>query len=108
MSNVRPICPQIEENWLADILECIREGKSVRRELPRGGRLHIDRPLPFLCVHIAGDDAEPVARDIAQANAFYLVAPHANEAIPVIEAIEAISRAIWRLPALRHRRTVTG
>ena len=90
MSNVRPISPQMEENWLADILECIREGKSVRRELPRGGRLHIDRPLPFLCVHIAGDDAEPAARDIAQANASYLVAPHADEAIPVIEAIEAI------------------
>lgn len=28
-------------------------GKPVRRSLPDGGRLHVDRPLPFLCVYRA-------------------------------------------------------
>ena len=28
-------------------------GKSVRRNLPDGGRLHIDHPVPFLCVYRA-------------------------------------------------------
>jgi hypothetical protein len=78
-----------DDRWLAEIVSCLANGKSIRRELPGGGRLHIDRPLPFLCVHIAEEGAEPAARDIAQANASYLIAPHTADAITVIEAIEA-------------------
>ncbi|MEB2848491.1 flavohemoglobin expression-modulating QEGLA motif protein [Endobacterium cereale] len=81
-----------DDEWLNDIISCLDEGKSVRRDLPGGGRLHIDRPLPFLCVHIAEDDAEPVARDIAQANAAYLIAPHAPVAIKVIDAVAKAMR----------------
>lgn len=80
------------EAWLDDIVACLAEGKSIRRELPGGGRLHIDRPLPFLCVHVAEDEAEPVARDVAQANASYLIAPHAASAMVVIEAIAGTLR----------------
>ncbi len=29
----------------------LRENKQVRRHLPQGGRIHIDRALPFLCVY---------------------------------------------------------
>jgi uncharacterized protein (TIGR02421 family) len=79
-----------DETWLDEIVACLAEGKSIRRDLPGGGRLHIDRPLPFLCVHIAEDEAEPVAREIARANASYLIAPHAASAMVVIEAIAAI------------------
>lgn len=75
------------DEWLTDVLGCIHNGKAVRRELPSGGRLHIDRPLPFLCIHIAEDDAEPVARDIAQANASYLTAPLWDQARAIIEAV---------------------
>ncbi|TCL63232.1 flavohemoglobin expression-modulating QEGLA motif protein [Rhizobium sp. BK251] len=75
------------DEWLADVLDCIHNGKAVRRDLPSGGRLHIDRPLPFLCIHIASDDAEPVARDIAQANASYLTAPLWDQTRAIIEAV---------------------
>ncbi|UXS04636.1 flavohemoglobin expression-modulating QEGLA motif protein [Agrobacterium tumefaciens] len=83
---------QRDDEWLEDIVSCLSAGKSIRRDLPGGGRLHIDRPLPFLCVHIAEDDAEPVARDIARANASYLIAPHAAPAMVVIEAIAVVLR----------------
>ena len=33
-------------------------GERIRRSLPGGGRLHIDRPLPFLCVY-----RSPIHRD---------------------------------------------
>lgn len=90
----RPQSSQIDrDNWLGDFLTCIRDGKPVRSELPGGGRLHIDRPLPFLCVHIAADDVEQTARDIAQANASYLIAPHAASAITVIKAVEEVLKA---------------
>ncbi|MCB5204376.1 flavohemoglobin expression-modulating QEGLA motif protein [Neorhizobium sp. T786] len=90
MTKTQPVSQQDEEDWLDDLSACVREGKSIRRELPDGGRLHIDRPLPFLCVHIAKDGAEPTARDIAQANASYLVAPQVDTAIAVINAIASI------------------
>lgn len=90
MSKDGALSRQDEPDWLEDILTCIREGKSIRRDLPGGGRLHIDRPLPFLCVHIAEDGAEPTARDVAQANASYLTAPHAAPAIIVIDAVASI------------------
>lgn len=34
-----------------EILSRLATGKRVRRELPDGGRVHIDRPLPFLCLY---------------------------------------------------------
>ena len=34
-----------------EVCELIREGKPVQRELPDGGRLHVDRALPFLVVY---------------------------------------------------------
>lgn len=90
MSKPQVDARQNERNWLEEILVCIREGRSIRCELPDGGRLHIDRPLPFLCVHIAEDGIEPVARDVAQANASYLVASKMSVAVPVIKAIEYV------------------
>ena len=87
MSNVQAVHRQNELDWLEEVANCIRDGRPVRRELPDGGRLHIDRPLPFLCVHIAEEGVEQVARDVAQANASYLIAPRLSGAIAVIDAI---------------------
>ena len=47
---VEPASPlaQIE----ADLDALFRDGKPIRREFGNGNRLHMDRPLPFLCVHV--------------------------------------------------------
>ena len=37
--------------FLEEITARLRDGKRVRRRLPGGGRLHIDRGVPFLCIH---------------------------------------------------------
>lgn len=92
MSGARVANAYADNGWLDEIISCLEEAKSVRRDLPGGGRLHIDRPLPFICVHIAEDGAEPVARDIAQANASYLIAPHAGAALIVIDAVAGAMR----------------
>ena len=44
-----------DAGWVGEILDCLEQGASVRRDLPGGGRVHIDRPLPFLCLHATGD-----------------------------------------------------
>jgi uncharacterized protein (TIGR02421 family) len=70
-----------------DVLADIDAGKPVRRDLEDGGRLHIDRALPFLCVHVSDED--DAARDVASSNASYLITPDLNAAVPGIEAIGA-------------------
>ena len=41
----------ISEAFLAWMRERLRANRPVRRSLPGGGRIAIDRQLPFLCVH---------------------------------------------------------
>lgn len=79
--------PDAEKPWLEDVLDCIGDGKAVRKDLPGGGRLHIDRALPFLCVHIGTEPDGPVAREIAQSNASYLLAPDSETAQHVVDAV---------------------
>jgi hypothetical protein len=62
----------------ADLAVLLAVGKPIRRDLADGGRLHIDRPLPFLCVHVGLD--QNAAFDTASANASYLIAPDAQTA----------------------------
>ena len=78
--------------WLEDILDCIRTDKSVRKDFDNGGRLHIDRPLPFLSVHIAKGREDLAARDIAAANASYLIVEDISEALPIILAVGGVLR----------------
>jgi len=48
----------------------------VRRTLPGPGRLHLDRELPFLCVHrVPRDRADPGTERFVTGEAAYLVAP---------------------------------
>jgi uncharacterized protein (TIGR02421 family) len=79
--------------WLEEILDCIRADKSVRKDFDNGGRLHIDRPLPFLSVHIGKGRDDLAARDIAAANASYLIVDDINEALPIIAAVGGVLRA---------------
>jgi uncharacterized protein (TIGR02421 family) len=78
-----------EPDWIPEVLACIESGKSVRKEFGEGGRLHIDRPLPFLCVYVRKNPEETVARDVASANAVYLLAPDVDVARPIIAAVGA-------------------
>ncbi|MGF6174831.1 flavohemoglobin expression-modulating QEGLA motif protein [Ensifer sp. 4252] len=81
-----------DDQWLGEVIVCLEAGKAVRREFAGDGRLHIDRPLPFLCVHIAEAKHAVVAREITQSNASYLIAPDAKAAAPVIETVGRVLR----------------
>lgn len=69
-----------------EVIAALAAGKPVRRELD-GGRLHIDRPLPFLCLYIGDPEAHIVAREVAAANASYLLARTVEDALPLIASI---------------------
>jgi uncharacterized protein (TIGR02421 family) len=86
-----------------DLLTAVRsrlaDGLPVRRTLPDGGRLHIERPLPFLCVYrIAPERKEPGADDLVRTQASHLVASgdralHADMARLAATAVSALSDA---------------
>jgi uncharacterized protein (TIGR02421 family) len=58
------------------IVKTLRAGGSVDCALEGGGRLHIERPLPFLCVYRRqADHAEPDTETLLTTQAAYLIAP---------------------------------
>ena len=69
------------------VLACLNHDGAVRRDLPGGGRIHIDRPLPFLCVHASDAEAESAALEIATANASYLIAPDLTATSSIVNAV---------------------
>ncbi len=73
------------------MIEAVRErlaaGKPIRRSLEGGGRLHIDRPLPFLCVYRAPAEPDPGAADLVRAQASYLIAPSGLDVTDLVSAI---------------------
>ncbi|MGH6858887.1 MAG: flavohemoglobin expression-modulating QEGLA motif protein [Phyllobacterium sp.] len=74
---------------VAEALALIEAGKAVRRDLEHGGRLHIDRALPFLCVYVGDGRNAGAALDVVSANASYLIAPDLDFAVHAVAAIGA-------------------
>ena len=64
----------IGEQFLREITEELARDVPVRRDLPRGGHLHIDRRLPFLCVYRGvADTADTGTGQLLTSQAAYLV-----------------------------------
>ncbi|MDH5616504.1 MAG: DUF1704 domain-containing protein, partial [Acidimicrobiia bacterium] len=67
---------RLTDQLIEDIADRIAKGKQVRRTLPPGGRIHIDRQLPFLFVYRpAGKVVDPGIVGLITSEASYLVAP---------------------------------
>lgn len=75
-NRVESASTKISAPLIEQVCRRLAEGKSVRRALPHGGRLHIDRPLPFMCLvrQRPGYSDESVAKLIT-GEAAYLIAP---------------------------------
>ncbi len=42
---------RIEKAWISEVVDRLSRNQAVRRSLPLGGRIHVDRKLPFLFVY---------------------------------------------------------
>ncbi|PXA99088.1 flavohemoglobin expression-modulating QEGLA motif protein [Nostoc sp. 3335mG] len=71
---------------LAAIAACLETGAPIRLDLDGRGRLHMDRPMPFIAVHI-GRAGQSAAREAVIANAAYLLAPNRREAKAVLDLV---------------------
>ena len=82
----------ISPAFIAEVCQCIKNGERVYRLLPDGGRLHIDRPLPFLSVHrLRPDDAGSGELLLGQGS--FLLAP-AQFPSEIAALIEGVTQAL--------------
>jgi uncharacterized protein (TIGR02421 family) len=100
---------------IAAVQARLAAGLPVRRTLPNRGRLHIDRPLPFLCVYRTPAERVDVGTDeLVRGQGSYLVAPYAaerpDELAALVEVVVGALAAscgacllleIWSAPAER-------
>lgn len=76
---------------LAAIEASIGQEGPTRLDLAGRGRLFMDRPTPFLAVHI-GRRSEPAAREVVTANSAYLLAANLADATAVTRVVGAAMR----------------
>ena len=64
----------IDEPLVAAIVKRLETGKSIRRTLPSGGYLHIDRQLPFLLVYRrSASEEDPAIDQLLRGESSYLL-----------------------------------
>lgn len=88
---------QISAELVATICHRLAQNQTVRRTLPGGGRLHIDRQLPFLCVYRRPEGSDDAGTaQLVKGEASYLSAPsaaglHAQFSTLVREIVRTLS-----------------
>lgn len=90
---------QIPRAFIDDVCARLAANKPVRRKLPGGGRLNIDRLLPFLCIYRRNASRQDAGTDLfVHAEAAFLSSP--GDA-PVRKGLKLLVRRIARLAAER-------
>ncbi|MES2460506.1 MAG: flavohemoglobin expression-modulating QEGLA motif protein [Armatimonadota bacterium] len=75
------VAEPLSDGFITAVGERLARGQHVRRFLPEKGRLHIDRPLPFLCVfRTPGERSGDLSgRAMVRGEGSYLIAPGGME-----------------------------
>jgi uncharacterized protein (TIGR02421 family) len=63
----------IDDRLIEAVTARLADDLRIRRTLPEGGRLHIDRPLPFLCVYRRPPNGDAGTERLVTTEASYLV-----------------------------------
>ena len=76
--------------FIRKVCERLEQGRAVRRTLPGGGRLHIDRALPFLCVYRESSTTTVGrASQLVMGEAAHLIAPGSRALHPRLQELVA-------------------
>ena len=81
----------ISDSFIQKVSSSLKRGKQVRRRLPQGGLIYIDRPLPFLVLfrHPAGKPDHATA-DFVKATASYIIS-HEEQLPQLQELVRAVA-----------------
>lgn len=84
---------QINKEFCQQVADKLEEGTAVRCNLPDGGRLHIDRQLPFLCVYRRPEGHTDIGTEqLLTSQAAYLVISSAT--VPDTEISELVNTIV--------------
>jgi uncharacterized protein (TIGR02421 family) len=76
---------RITPAFITQVQDRLRAGHAVRRSLPGGGRVHIDRALPFLCVYREpGQSVVGATSQLVVSEAAYLIASGSEMVHPAL------------------------
>ncbi len=100
----------IDKEFIERVTSDLIANRAVRKRLPGGGRVHIDRQLPFLCVYRRPLDHEDVGTErFVHSEASYVTAARGEDVSELVEAVaNAMKRVfgaflvveVWALPCL--------
>jgi uncharacterized protein (TIGR02421 family) len=68
----------LTQEFVDDIRARLIAGQPVRCDLPGGGSLYMDRPLPFMCVYRQPAAEDVGTRELVHGEASYLIVPHST------------------------------
>ena len=87
----------MKEEALQALLEALRKGEGVRQEIGQGGVLHIDRPLPFLCIYRGtGDASDEGTMTLLEGQSSYLLAPPDQDPSELDQLLELLGDEMVR------------
>ena len=85
----------ITDELIQNICEKIRKNKPVRMDLPKWGRVHIDRQLPFLCLYrLPTKRVDVGTQKLVLSEASYIIADESLTNNGLDKLVEAIARTI--------------
>lgn len=70
---------QLEENIIDELCDRLESQSGIQAELPGGGWIYIERPLPYLCVYWLPPGQDHAMRQIARTESSYLLIPDGQE-----------------------------
>ena len=90
----------ISDDIIENIREMLSDNKNVRHKLPGGGRVHVDRQLPFLCLYrYPRDRQDSGTEQLLLGEAAYILAPasdeHHTQLASLVHEILAIQRGVF-------------
>jgi uncharacterized protein (TIGR02421 family) len=72
---------KLDEDWYSEIRERLEAGKRVRRAIPGGGMLCLDRSLPFLIVYRTPPGADEGTPQLLRSEAAWMICPSGRAAL---------------------------
>ncbi len=87
--------PIITDEFIEDVCKKLRKNKPVRVSLPGGGRVHIDRQLPFLCLYRLPKNRDDVGTNrFVLSEASYIIADERLTDNGLSKLVEAIAETV--------------
>ena len=85
----------ITDKFIQDVCKKLRKNKPVRMGLPGGGRVHIDRQLPFLCLYRLPKNRDDVGTNrFVLSEASYIIADERLTDNGLSKLVEAIAETV--------------